>query len=145
MMAASFLLTITPIQTAIRQTILRRAGYFVIAALSPARALEQLQDEEFPRDRAGYHRPRDAGDERVEFVRELRKTRPQMPVFVISGLEEAEAEYAGLDVHFLLKPLPPDMLLARSPRPAEAAAVGAGYHLTVDSFLGFFRCDDRRV
>ncbi len=31
------------VQAATRQTILKRAGYFVIAALNPARALEQFQ------------------------------------------------------------------------------------------------------
>jgi DNA-binding response OmpR family regulator len=46
-----------------------------------------------------------------EFVRALRKTHPQMPVLVISGLEEAEREYAGLDVTFRMKPLLPDQLL----------------------------------
>jgi hypothetical protein len=35
-----------------------------------------------------------------------------MPVLVISGLEEAEAEYDGLNVTFRLKPLLPDNLLA---------------------------------
>ena len=35
-----------------------------------------------------------------QFVRELRKTQPHLPVMVISGLEEAEQEYAGLDVRF---------------------------------------------
>jgi len=38
------------IQAATRQTILRRAGYYVIAALNPQRALEQLQDNQFPSD-----------------------------------------------------------------------------------------------
>jgi len=33
-------------------------------------------------------------------------------VMVISGLEEAEFEYAGLNVVFLLKPLSPDLLLS---------------------------------
>ncbi len=47
-----------------------------------------------------------------QFVRELRKTQPHLPVFVISGLEEAEAEYTGLNVRFLVKPLPPDLLLS---------------------------------
>jgi len=37
---------------------------------------------------------------------------PSLPVIVISGLEEAEEEYDGLDVRFLVKPLPPDQLLA---------------------------------
>ena len=36
------------IQATIRQAILRRAGYFVIAALDPARALEQFLNDKFP-------------------------------------------------------------------------------------------------
>jgi CheY-like chemotaxis protein len=36
------------VQAATRQTILKRAGYFVIAVLNPARALEQFQRGEFP-------------------------------------------------------------------------------------------------
>ena len=101
------------VQAATRQTILRRAGYFVIAALNPARALEQFQGGEFPEDIGlvitDYLMPGMSGS---EFVRALRKTHPQMPVLVISGLEEAEREYAGLDVTFRMKPLLPDQLLA---------------------------------
>jgi DNA-binding NtrC family response regulator len=41
----------------------------------------------------------------------LRKTHPRLPVLVISGMEEAEQEYAGLDVTFRIKPLLPDNLL----------------------------------
>jgi DNA-binding response OmpR family regulator len=47
----------------------------------------------------------------VDFVRALRKTHPTLPVLVISGLEEAEQEYAGLEVTFRMKPLLPDNLL----------------------------------
>jgi CheY-like chemotaxis protein len=101
------------IQAATRQTILRRAGYFVIAALNPARALEQLRNHEFPAEVSAiitdHIMPGMTGS---QFVRELRKFRPQMPVVVISGLEEAEPEYTGMNVQFLLKPLPPDMLLS---------------------------------
>ena len=100
-------------RAATRQTILRRAGYFVIAALNPARALEQFQGGEFPEDIGlvitDHLMPGMSGS---EFVRALRKTHPQMPVLVISGLEEAEREYAGLDVTFRMKPLLPDQLLA---------------------------------
>jgi DNA-binding response OmpR family regulator len=46
------------------------------------------------------------------FVRELRKTHPKLPVLVISGMEEAEEEYKGMDVTFRVKPLLPDRLLA---------------------------------
>jgi DNA-binding response OmpR family regulator len=48
----------------------------------------------------------------AEFVRELRKTHPALPVMVISGMEDAEYEYAGMNVRFLVKPLLPDLLLS---------------------------------
>lgn len=111
--SAVLLIDDNAIQAATRQTILRRAGYFVIVALSPARALEQFQRDEFPADISvvitDHTMP---GMNGSQFVRELRKTRPRMPVMVISGLEEAEYEYAGMNVQFLLKPLPPDILLS---------------------------------
>jgi CheY-like chemotaxis protein len=101
------------IQAATRQTILRRAGYFVIAALNPVRALQQFREDAFPAPIAAvitdHIMPGMTG---AEFVREFRKLQPHLPVMVISGLEEAEEEYAGLDVQFLLKPLSPDLLLS---------------------------------
>jgi CheY-like chemotaxis protein len=101
------------VQAATRQTILKRAGYFVIAALNPVRALEQLQGGEFPAVIdlvvTDHLMPGMSG---VNFVRALRKTYPDLPVMVISGLEEAEQEYEGLNVTFRLKPLMPDHLLA---------------------------------
>jgi CheY-like chemotaxis protein len=101
------------IQATTRQAILRRAGYFVIAMMNPARALEQFQHDEFPvaidAVITDHVMP---GMNGTEFVRELRKTHSELPVMVISGLEDAEAEYAGMDVRFLLKPLLPDLLLS---------------------------------
>src|SRR5882762_3257086 len=100
------------VQAATRQTILRRAGYFVIAALNPARALEQFQRGGFPAEIqlviTDHLMPGMSG---ADFVRALRRTHPRLPVLVISGLEEAEQEYAGLDVTFRMKPLQPDNLL----------------------------------
>jgi len=102
-----------PIQAATRQTILKRAGYSVQAALNPIRALELIQKNDFALDVGAvitdHIMP---GMNGAEFVRELRKLRPSLPVIVISGLEEAESEYEGLEVRFLVKPLPPDQLLA---------------------------------
>ena len=101
------------VQAATRQTILRRAGYFVIAILSPVRALEQFQAKDFPSEIdlviTDHLMPGMTG---AEFVRALRTLEPQIPVLVISGLEEAEAQYEGLDVLFRMKPLLPDNLLA---------------------------------
>jgi CheY-like chemotaxis protein len=111
--SAILLIDDNAIQAATRQTILRRAGYFVIVALSPARALEQFQRSEFPADISAVITDHTMpGMNGAQFVRELRKTRPNLPVMVISGLEEAEYEYVGMNVQFLLKPLPPDLLLA---------------------------------
>jgi CheY-like chemotaxis protein len=101
------------VQAATRQTILKRAGYSVQAALNPIRALELFERHEFVTEVGvvitDHIMP---GMNGAEFVRELRKIRPSVPVIVISGLEEAECEYEGLDVRFLLKPLPPDQLLS---------------------------------
>ena len=100
------------VQAATRQTILRRAGYFVIAALNPARVLEQIQSGDLPEEiRLVITDHLMPGMSGADFVRALRKTHPTMPVLVISGLEEAEQEYAGLDVTFRMKPLLPDNLL----------------------------------
>jgi len=52
----------------------------------------------------------------TEFVRQIRETHPHLPVLVISGMEEAQEEYAGLHVDFLLKPLPPEKLIESAHR-----------------------------
>jgi CheY-like chemotaxis protein len=101
------------IQAATRQAVLRRAGYFVIAALDPVRVLEQLRHNGFPAPVGAaitdHVMPGMSG---AEFVRELRRTHPALPVMVISGEEDAEWEYAGMNVRFLVKPLLPDLLLS---------------------------------
>ncbi len=101
------------IQAATRQTILKRAGYFVIPVLSPQRALEQFRNHEFPAEIdlviTDHVMP---GMNGSLFVRQLRETHPCLPVLVISGLDEAEEEYRDLQITFRLKPLLPDNLLA---------------------------------
>ena len=101
------------IQAATRQTILKRAGYTVQTALNPIRALEMIHQDGSMHEISGvitdHIMP---GMNGAEFVRELRKTHPSLPVVVISGLDEAEAEYEGLQVRFLVKPVPPDELIA---------------------------------
>ena len=101
------------VQAATRQTILKRAGYFVIAVLNPVRALEQFRANDFPADIqlviTDHLMPGMTGS---DFVRALRESHADLPVLVISGLEEAEDEYAGMNVMFRMKPLMPDHLLA---------------------------------
>ncbi|MBS1815625.1 MAG: response regulator [Acidobacteria bacterium] len=109
-----------PIQAATRQTILKRAGYFVIPVLNPERALEQFRQNDFPAEVdlviTDHVMPGMTGS---EFVRKLREFKPELPVLVISGMEEAEQEYEGLNVLFRLKPLLPDNLLASVDRLAS--------------------------
>lgn len=127
MTAAILLLDDNAVQAATRQTILRRAGYFVIAALNPLRALEQFQNREFPVEIGLVitdHLMPDMNG--VNFVQALRRTHPALPVMVISGLEEAEGEYAGMNVAFRLKPVMPEHLLSSvhgllQPRSGEPA------------------------
>jgi DNA-binding response OmpR family regulator len=80
--------------------------------LNPARILEQIQSGDLPEEIrliiTDHLMPGMSG---ADFVRALRKTHPTLPVLVISGLEEAEQEYVGLDVTFRMKPLLPDNLL----------------------------------
>jgi CheY-like chemotaxis protein len=113
MTATILLIDDNAVQAATRQTILKRAGYFVIAALNPVRALEQIQSGEYPAEIGlvitDHLMPEMSG---AAFVKALRKTHPTLPVMVISGLEEAEDDYTGLSVTFRLKPLLPEMLLA---------------------------------
>ncbi|HEY5328366.1 MAG TPA: response regulator [Acidobacteriaceae bacterium] len=101
------------IQAATRQAIIKRADYFVIAVLSPTRALEQFRNREYPAEIdlivTDHVMPGLTG---AEFVRKVREFSPDVPILVISGMEEAEEEYEGLNVHFRLKPLLPDNLLA---------------------------------
>ncbi len=114
------------VQAATRQTILKRAGFFVIAVLSPERALEQYRNGEFPATIdliiTDHIMPGMTG---AEFVRAVRSFDSDVPVLVISGLAEAEDEYQGLGIHFRLKPLLPDNLLASVHRLVAEKAVTA--------------------
>jgi DNA-binding response OmpR family regulator len=100
------------LQAATRQAILQRVGYIVHIALDPAIALQQLRQNEFsqPIDAviSDHIMPQMSGS---EFVRELRQTHSDLAVMVLSGMDDVEHEYAGLNVRFLHKPLSPGLLL----------------------------------
>jgi CheY-like chemotaxis protein len=113
MTATILLIDDNAVQVATRQAILKSAGYSTAAVLNPRLALEQLQTGNFVPEIGliitDHLMPQMKGS---EFVRELRKTHPTLPVLVISGLDEAEAEYEGLNTLFRLKPVHPDNLLS---------------------------------
>jgi len=107
------------IQLRVRETILRSAGFTVSAATTAESALALLRSSP---DMFGLvitdHLL--SGITGVEIVRQLRTFLPDIPVVVISGLPELEAEYEGLNVIVRQKPVPPPELieLARSLRAA---------------------------
>jgi len=100
------------LQATTRQAILQRSGYTVYIALEPAPALLKIRQNGFPEPIGAvitdHVMPQMSGS---QFVRDLRQTHPDLPVMVLSGMDEAEQEYEGLNVRFLRKPLAPGLLL----------------------------------
>ncbi len=113
MAGAVLLVDDNAVQAAVRQTILKRDGLDVYVALSPVHALDQIAGTDFPLEiglvLTDHLMP---GMNGAEFVTQLRRLHPHLPVLVISGLEEAEQEYAGLGIVFRTKPLLPETLLS---------------------------------
>jgi CheY-like chemotaxis protein len=101
------------VQAATRQAILSLHGRAVTVAESGYRALEMLEDFELF-ESVGLvitdHCMPDLNG--PQFVDLLRRRLPAIPVVVLSGLPDGEAEYAGLDVVFQTKPILPDQLLS---------------------------------
>lgn len=99
-----------PLQLTVREAILRDAGLQVSVATTADSALATLRG--IP-DRVGvvvtdHIMPGCSGS---ELVQQIRQFNPQLPVIVLSGLPDAEAEYQGLDVVFRSKPFPPSELI----------------------------------
>ena len=113
MPASVLLVDDNAVQAAIRQTILKRAGYHVIAALNAERALEQMRGGNLATPVGlvitDHIMP---GMNGSHFVHALRESHPDLPIMVISGLDEAEVEYEGMNVTFRVKPVLPESLLA---------------------------------
>lgn len=105
------------IQATTRKAILSRLGRSVVLAGRAAQALDLLfaSDATHPVGLVitDHLMPEMNGP---EFVAALRERYPDLPVLVLSGMADAEAEYADLDVTFRVKPLPPDELLRLTQR-----------------------------
>jgi CheY-like chemotaxis protein len=105
------------IQAATRKAILERAGMQVVLANSAHEALDLLEEADLFRSIGlvitDHFMP---GMNGPEFVIILRALLPTLPVLVLSGLSDAEAQYDASDILFRIKPFPPDQLisLARS-------------------------------
>jgi len=107
------LLDDNPAQLAMREMVLRRGSIETHVATTAKSALALL------RSTTGHNRIGAVitdhlmpGMDGAAFVRELRSFHPDLPVIVISGLPDADAEYSGLNVTFRMKPCEPDELIA---------------------------------
>jgi CheY-like chemotaxis protein len=116
------------IQGATRKAILERSGHTVSIAPNGSAAMEYLSIEEMTRSLGmiitDHLMP---GMNGPELVAEIRRRGISLPILVLSGLPDAGEAYEGLDVTFLLKPLPPEALIevARrllSPQPISRTA-----------------------
>ena len=103
-----------PTQLCVREAVLQGAGFSVLTTSSAEQALELLRDHEATSGLriilTDHVLPGASGD---AFVRKLREFSPSVPVLVISGMDEAEEKYAGLEVTFLHKPCAPEDLIAQ--------------------------------
>lgn len=103
----------SPLQLRVREAVLRDAGFEVCIATT-AESAHALLRSDLVGDSVGvivtdHILPGASG---ADFVRQLRQIRPAVPVIVVTGLPEAESEYAGLNVVFRQKPCPPAELIA---------------------------------
>jgi DNA-binding NtrC family response regulator len=101
------------IQAATRQAVLSLHGRAVVVAEGARLALELLEDPELFTSLGlvitDHWMPDLNGP---QFVQLLRRRMPTIPVLVVSGMSDAETEYADLNVLFRTKPIPPDQLLS---------------------------------
>lgn len=101
-----------PLQLRVREAVLRDAGFEVDVATTAESALALLRSHTGARIGTIVTDHILPGVSGSVFVHALREIRPDVPVIVISGMAEAEDEYAGMDVRFRTKPCPPPELIA---------------------------------
>ena len=112
-MKQALLLDDNKAQLTVRELVLRQAQIQSHVATQGQSALALLRSDP-GRERIGvvitdHFMPDMDG---VEFVKQLRAFNQEVPVIVISGQPDADAEYAGLDVIFRNKPCDPEDLIA---------------------------------
>jgi CheY-like chemotaxis protein len=101
-----------PVQAATRQTILTHSGNQVFVAASANHALALLENPELARNVdlviTDHLMPKMNGP---QLVANLRQRFPTLPIVVLSGMPDAEMEYAGMDVLYRPKPIAPEELI----------------------------------
>ncbi|HSY73537.1 MAG TPA: response regulator [Alloacidobacterium sp.] len=110
--AAILLVDDNPVQAATRKAILTHAGNSVSMATDAQQALHLLANPDFAKEVklviTDHLMPQMNGP---QFVAKLRLQLPNLPVLVLSGLPDAEGEYAGMNVLYRLKPMDPEELI----------------------------------
>ena len=100
-----------PVQAFTRKAILARAGFDVETAYSAAAAFEALENDSNHNISLVITDHIMPGESGCHFVKQLWECRAGLPVMVLSGMAEAEADYAGLDITFRTKPIQPQELI----------------------------------
>jgi len=109
-MMAILIVDDNPIQAVTRRMILERSHFHVSLAESGVQALERVDaGENFGMVITDHFMPEMSGP---VLVRHLRQRSRDLPILVLSGLAEAEADYEGMDVVFRTKPIHPEDLIA---------------------------------
>jgi DNA-binding NtrC family response regulator len=110
-------------QLRIREAVLRNAGFEILTATSAEPALAILRSQTHGSEIGviitDHIMPGASG---VEFLCQIRQINPIVPVVVLSGLPEAEAEYEGQNVIFRQKPCPPAEIISLVRRSFDSAA-----------------------
>jgi DNA-binding response OmpR family regulator len=98
-------------QLGVREAILRASGFTVAVATSAEIAIALLRSapNQFGLVISDHFLTGATG---VDVVRQVRSFLPRIPIVIISGMPELEAEYEGLDVIVRQKPMPPPELIA---------------------------------
>lgn len=107
------------VQAFTRKAILMRAGFNVETAHSAEAAfaaLEQDSRKEISLVITDHIMPGESGS---HFVERLWERRATLPIMVLSGLADAEADYAGLNITFRSKPIHPTDLVALATQLSE--------------------------
>ena len=111
-MAHLLLIDDDPVQLGVREAVLRRAGFTVSIATTAEGAMAVMRSQPLADNLrviiTDHIMPGATG---AEFVRALRLVNPVVPVIVVSGLPEIDTEYQGLNVRFLSKPCPPQVMI----------------------------------
>lgn len=100
-----------PVQALTRKAILARAGYEVQTVYSAEDAFKAIDSDEAHAIGMVITDHIMPGESGSHFVELLWQRRAGLRVMVLSGLADAEVEYAGLDVIFRAKPIQPEELI----------------------------------